>query len=105
MSNLAENKEEEQVVIAYFDGDVPVFRSLKASSATPSHAVDDDVIEDDSRSAFTAAYSSSLPRDISYELDDDEPVYRSLGSLDIGAAPAPPSLRRQRGFGQPGLCD
>lgn len=91
------------MVLAYFDGDRPVFRP-----ATFETAEDDAILEDEAM----FSYSGGIPRNMAYEIEDDEPVYRSLGSLTIGAvpapettAPAPPSLCRQRGFGQPGLID
>mmetsp|Transcript_6492 Transcript_6492/g.22181 ORF Transcript_6492/g.22181 Transcript_6492/m.22181 type:complete len:108 (+) Transcript_6492:102-425(+) len=96
----------EAAVIAYFDGDVPVFRR------TAAHADADEAIGDDAEPrAFAApSYAAGIPRTISYELEDDEPVYRSLGGLSLSSpaqasTAAPPSLRRQRGFGEPGLCD
>lgn len=91
------------LVLAYFDGDHAVFRP-----AAPEAAEDEAILEDEG----LFSYSAGLPRDIAYEIEDDEPVYRSLGSLTLGgapvpesAAPAPPSICRQRGFGQPGLVD
>mmetsp|Transcript_171 Transcript_171/g.470 ORF Transcript_171/g.470 Transcript_171/m.470 type:complete len:107 (+) Transcript_171:101-421(+) len=89
------------MVLAYFDGDRPVFRS-----AASLHE-DEAVLEEDAPVSF----SGGIPRNVAYEIEDDEPVYRSLGSLALDAqdahvpAPAPPGLCRQRGFGQPGLCD
>ncbi|KAG8457674.1 hypothetical protein KFE25_001460 [Diacronema lutheri] len=107
MHQEEQNAEEvaQGMVLAYFDGDRPVFRS-----AALAISEDDDAIQDDEP---VFSYSAGLPRNVAYEIEDDEPVYRSLGALTIGtsapspdmSAPAPPSLCRQRGFGQPGLCD
>jgi len=92
-----------RMVLAYFDGDRPVFRPAGAD------AEDEAVAEESAPYSF----SGGIPRNIAYEIEDDEPVYRSLGGLDLGSGsdspaapvPAPPGLCRQRGFGSPGLCD
>jgi len=90
------------LMLAYFDGDRPVFRAASAP-------LDDEAIRDeDSEFSGAARYGGAIPRDISYEIEDEEPVYRSLGGLQLGddaPLPEPPSLSRQRGFGQPGLVD
>jgi len=90
-----------RMVLAYFDGDVPVFRPADA-------AAEEEVVAEEA--PFT--FSGGISRDLAYEIEDDEPVYRSLGGMDLGSGsdapdsiPAPPGLCRQRGFGQPGLCD
>jgi len=103
----AEEAAQGEMVLAYFDGDRPVFRPAAIAAAE-----DDAILEDESSMAMPS-FSTGLPRNIAYEIEDDEPVYRSLNSLTIGSssnspdtsAIAPPSLCRQRGFGQPGLCD
>jgi hypothetical protein len=102
--NVVEDAVQGAMVLAYFDGDRPVFRPAVAASA------DDAILEDESE--FMTSYSSGLPRNIAYEIEDDEPVYRSLGNLSIeapmsssAAILAPPSICRQRGFGQPGVSD
>jgi hypothetical protein len=112
---IAEDAAQGEMVLAYFDGDRPVFRPAALAAAE-----DDAILEDESAMGMPSyssmgmpSFSAGLPRNIAYEIEDDEPVYRSLGSLSLGggahspetSAMAPPSLCRQRGFGQPGLCD
>lgn len=95
------------MVIAYFDGDMPVFRPAPALPAAG-----DGAIEEEELCAPGFSYATAIDRNIAYEIEDDEPVYRSLPSHAGGSAssadarlPAPPGLCRQRGFGQPELCD
>lgn len=94
--------EESVMVLAYFDGDRPVFRAASAP-------LDDEALLDEEEGAGRAGFSGGIPRDISYEIEDEEPVYRSLGALNLGGdstpVPEPPSLSRQRGFGAPGIVD
>lgn len=95
--------DEPRMVLAYFDGDLPVFRPAEPEADGAYLADDDDEIPGASFSA------PIISRNIGFEIEDDEPVYRSLGSLAISnspsrdLAPAPPSLCRQRGFGQPDM--
>lgn len=99
--------QEAQLVLAYFDGDRPVFRP---ASSMPID--DDEAIFDEDAIAFAMpSYSGAIGRPVMDEIDDEEaPVYRSLNAMSLSPAepapmPGPPGLCRQRGFGQPGMLD
>ncbi|KAG8469347.1 hypothetical protein KFE25_007865 [Diacronema lutheri] len=93
------------VVLVGFDGDRPIFR--RAASDHSDGDVDDLVIEDEPPPAYH--FSAGISRNIAYEIEDDEPTFRSFstgGALAADTnAPAPPSLCRQRGFAPPGLYE
>mmetsp|Transcript_21 Transcript_21/g.59 ORF Transcript_21/g.59 Transcript_21/m.59 type:complete len:117 (-) Transcript_21:289-639(-) len=94
------------LVLAYFDGDRPVFRPAAAAPVD-----DDEAIFDEDAVAFSMpTFSGALGRPVMDEIDDEEaPVYRSLNAMSLSPAepamPGPPGLCRQRGFGQPGMLD